>query len=128
MNKLQLSFLVLCYGTLASCAHSFTQPPAAAHASVGDFTDYVLEPLALRVADEKIMEAGAGLRLARTPKGTMQSVAGLLQDVPWVGRLLNFSTASQKAHQTGIGRRRAALRKPLKVSPGRRRLGQWTRT
>jgi hypothetical protein len=97
MNKIQMSFLMLCYGALASCAHSFTQPPVAAHASVGDFTDYVLEPLALRVADEKIMEASAGLKLARTPKGPVQSVAGLLQDVPWVGRLLNFSTASQKA-------------------------------
>jgi hypothetical protein len=57
-----------------------------------------LEPLALRVADEKIMEASAGLKLARSPKGTVQSVAGLLHDIPWIGPLLNFSTGSQKAH------------------------------
>ncbi len=101
MNRIQVSFLILLYGTLASCAHAPTPPPAQTpppgHASIGDFMDYVLEPLALRVADEKISEASAGLKLARTPKGAVQSVASLLQDVPWVGPLLNFSTVSQKA-------------------------------
>ena len=104
MNSIQIGFFILLGGALASCGHQRTQVPVeaqtppAAHASIGDFTDYVLEPLALRVADEKIMEASAGLKLARAPKGTVQSVAGLLQDVPWIGPLLSFSTASQKAH------------------------------
>ena len=104
MHRILTSFLIVACGALSSCAHSSTkaptaaQAPTAAHASVGDFTDYVLEPLALRLADEKIMEAGANLKLARAPKGAMQSVAGLLQDVPWIGRILNFTTVSQKAH------------------------------
>jgi len=104
MNSIQISFFILLCGALASCGHSRTsapgpaQTPVAAHASVGDFTDYVLEPLALRVADEKIMEASADLKLAKAPKGAVQSVAGLLQDVPWIGKILNFTTVSQKAH------------------------------
>ena len=98
MNRIQISLPILLSGVLWSCAHSPFQAPVMAHASVGDFTDYVLEPLALRVADEKIMEAGAGMKYAQTPKGAVQSVASLLQDVPWIGRILNFTTVSQKAH------------------------------
>ena len=33
-------------------------------------------------------------------------------------------TASQKAHQTGMGKRSIALQKPLNALPGRCRLGQ----
>jgi hypothetical protein len=99
---MHLSLAILLCSTLASCTHAPTPAPAQmpppGHASIGDFTDYVLEPLALRVADEKITEASAGLKLARTPKGAVQSVAGLLQDVPWIGKILNFTTVSQKAH------------------------------
>ena len=104
MNRIQIGFFILLCGALASCGHARTpvqagaQAPPAAHASIGDFTDYVLEPLALRVADEKIMEASGALKLAQTPKGTVQSVAGLLQDVPWMGKILNFTTVAQKAH------------------------------
>jgi hypothetical protein len=104
MNRVHIGLFILLCGALASCGHSRTQvsgiaqtPPPAAHASIGDFTDYVLEPLALRVADEKIMEASAGMKLAQTPKGAVQSVASLLQEVPWIGRILNFTTVSQKA-------------------------------
>ena len=85
--------LVCC--ALTSCAHPFTQ--TMPRASLGDFTDHVLEPLALRVADEKISEAGAELKLERTPKAAMQTVASLLYEVPWIGRLLNFRNVSQKA-------------------------------
>ena len=98
MHRIHVSLVILLCSTLASCAHPSAQTPAAARASIGDFTDYVLEPLALRVADEKIIEAGARLKLARTPKGNVQSLANLLQDVPWIGTLLNFRTVSQKAH------------------------------
>ena len=103
MNRIHFGLFIVFCGALASCGHSRTQVPAAvqappAHASVGDFTDYVLEPLALRLADEKIMEASAGMKYAQAPKGAMQSVAGLLQDVPWIGRILNFTNVSQKAH------------------------------
>ena len=102
MNRIYLGLFILLSGALASCGHSRTQVPVAgqtppAHASVGDFTDYVLEPLALRVADEKIMEASASLKLAQKPKGAVQSVASMLQDVPWIGMILNFTTGSQKA-------------------------------
>ena len=103
-RRTQIGFVILLYGALAAGGHSRTQvagtvqttPPA--HASVGDFTDYVLEPLALRIADEKIMEASADLKLAQKPKGAVQSVASMLQDVPWIGMILNFTKGSQKAH------------------------------
>jgi hypothetical protein len=98
MHRIHVSLVILLCLTLASCAHPSTQTPTAGRASIGDFTDHVLEPLALRVADEKIIEAGAGLKLAQTPKGNVQSIANLLQDVPWIGTLLNFRTVSQKAH------------------------------
>ena len=88
------SIFLLCWA-LASCANPLT--PAIPRASVGDLSDYVLEPLALRVADEKISEASAELKLAYTPKATMQTVASLLNEVPWIGRLLNFRNVSQKA-------------------------------
>jgi hypothetical protein len=99
---MSIGFVILLSGALVSCGHSRTpvavQTPPPAHASVGDFTDYVLEPLASRVADEKIMEASAGVKLAQKPKGAVQSVASMLQDVPWIGMILNFTTGSQKAH------------------------------
>jgi hypothetical protein len=118
---MHLSVAILLCSTLASCTHAPTpapaQTPPPGHASIGDFTDYVLEPLALRVADEKISEASAGLKLARTPKGAVQSVASLLQDVPWVGPLLNFSTVSQKARLEGdlawLETRRIPLKREL---------------
>ena len=121
MNRMHLSVAILLCSTLASCTHAPTpapaQTPPPGHASIGDFTDYVLEPLALRVADEKITEASAGLKLARTPKGAVQSVASLLQDVPWVGPLLNFSTVSQKARLEGdlawLETRRIPLKREL---------------
>ena len=121
MNRMHLSMAILLCSTLASCTHAPTpapaQTPPPGHASIGDFTDYVLEPLALRVADEKITEASAGLKLARTPKGAVQSVASLLQDVPWVGPLLNFSTVSQKARLEGdlawLETRRIPLKREL---------------
>jgi hypothetical protein len=97
MSRIHVVVFLLSWA-LASCAHPPTQTQAVGHASLGDFTDYVLEPLALRVADEKISEASATLKLARTPKSTVQSVASLLQDVPWLGRLLNFTTVAQRAH------------------------------
>jgi hypothetical protein len=88
------SIFLLCWA-LTSCANPLT--PTIPRASVGDLSDYVLEPLALRVADEKISEASAELKLAHTPKATMQTVASLLNEVPWIGRLLNFRNVSQKA-------------------------------
>ena len=92
MNKqLYLAPLLLFCGALMSCAH------AAPRASVGDFTDQILEPLALRIADEKISEAGAELKSARTPKASTQTLATVLNELPWIGKLLNVSTASRKA-------------------------------
>jgi hypothetical protein len=95
MNRVHVaSILVLC-GVLGSCANPLT--PSMPRASIGDFTDHVLEPLALRVADEKITEASAGLKLEHTPKAPLQTVANLLSDVPWIGKLLNFRNVSEKA-------------------------------
>ena len=95
MNMFQAGSVLLLCVVLASCANPLT--PTIARASVGDLTDYVLEPLAFRVADEKISEASAELKLAHTPKATMQTVASLLNEVPWIGKLLNFRNVSQKA-------------------------------
>ena len=95
MNMLSGGSVLLLCGTLACCANPLT--PSIPRASIGDFSDHVLEPLALRVADEKITEAGAALKAEHTPKATMQTVASLLYEVPWIGKLLNFRNISQKA-------------------------------
>jgi hypothetical protein len=91
MNPLSLCSILLFCGALVSCAH------AVPRASIGDFTDQILEPLALRVADEKVSEAGAEIKSARTPKASIQTLASVLNELPWIGRLLNVSTASRKA-------------------------------
>lgn len=57
----------------------------------------MLEPLALRFADEKISQAMADQKLARTPKPSTQTLAGVLAELPWVGKLMNVTTVSQKA-------------------------------
>ena len=62
-----------------------------------DFEDHVLQPLALRVADEKISEASARLKAERMPKASIQIVAGFLDDIPWIGKLLSVSNVSRKA-------------------------------
>ena len=98
MKMFHAGAAVLLCGTLASCAtNPLTSPTTMARPSIGDFTDHVLEPLALRVADEKVIEASAALKLARAPKGTMHAFATLLYEVPWVGKLLSFRNATQKA-------------------------------
>jgi hypothetical protein len=88
------SVLLLC-GVLGACANPLTRttPPA----SIGDFEDHVLEPLALRVADEKISEASARLKAERMPKASIQIVAGFLDDIPWIGKVLSFRNVSRKA-------------------------------
>jgi hypothetical protein len=95
MNMLWLASVLFLTGTLTSCANPLT--PSVPHASIGDFSDHVLEPIALRVADEKISEASARLKSSSTPKATIQTVASLVYDIPWVGKLLNFVNVSQKA-------------------------------
>lgn len=88
------SVLLLC-GVLGACTNPLTRttPPA----SIGDFVDHVLEPLALRLADEKITEASARLKVEHTPKASIQTVASFLYDIPWVGKLLSFRNVSRKA-------------------------------
>jgi hypothetical protein len=93
MTAFHVGTVLLC-GVLGACANLTQTTP---HASIGDFTDHVLEPLALRVADEKITEASAALRFERTPKALIQTVANLLNEVPWVGKLAGFMTVSQKS-------------------------------
>lgn len=95
MKALHLgSIIVLCV-LLGGCANPLMQP--APRASIGDFTDNVLEPLALRVADEKIMEASTALKFEHTPKAPIQALAGLLDEVPWIGKLLSVRNVSQRA-------------------------------
>jgi hypothetical protein len=91
MNRLYASCALLLCAAMVSCAHAMPR------ASMGDFTDQILEPLALRVADEKIIEAGAAFKAARTPKASTQTMATLLTDIPWIGKLLSFSSVSRKA-------------------------------
>ena len=59
VNKSHVGCVLLYCGTLAACAQTLPLPPPHPHASIGDFTDHVLEPLALRYADEKISQAMA---------------------------------------------------------------------
>lgn len=94
MNMFHVGAAVLCW-TLVSCANPLTH--TIPRASIGDFTDHVLEPLALRVADEKISEASAALKLEHTPEATMQTVASLLYEIPYIGKLLNFRNVTEKA-------------------------------
>lgn len=95
MSLLRVASVLFLSVVLGGCASPFM--PAPPRASVGDFTDHVLEPLALRVADEKISETRAALRLEQT-QDTMQHVADLLYEVPWIGKLLSVRNLSQKAH------------------------------
>lgn len=93
MNGLHaMGCVFLLCGTLVSCAHA-----PLPRASMGDFTDQVLEPIALRVADEKITEASAELKSAHTPKAATQTMASLLTELPWIGKLLSYRTVSQRA-------------------------------
>jgi hypothetical protein len=112
MNTFHAGPVFLLCWALTSCSNPLT--PTIPRASIGDFTDHVLEPLALRVADEKITEAGAELKLARTPKATIQTVASLLNEVPWIGKLLNFRNVSQKAELEEDLARLETRRIPLK--------------
>jgi hypothetical protein len=105
------SVLLLC-GVLGACANPLTK--TVPRASIGDFADHVLEPLALRIADEKIAEAGAVLKADRTPKASIQTVATLLSDVPWIGKLLTFRNVSQKAQLEEELARLERQRIPLK--------------
>ena len=95
MKPLYGSVVVVLYALLGACANPFLQP--SPRASVGDFTDHVLESLALRLADEKISEAGSAMKLEHLPKAPVQAVVDLLDDIPWVGKLLSVRNVSQKA-------------------------------
>lgn len=94
MSAFRIGSVLLICGVLGACAHSLAQNHRA---SIGDFTDHVLEPLALRVADEKISEASAQLKVEYTPKASVHTVASLLYDIPWIGKLLSVANVSRKA-------------------------------
>jgi len=89
MSLLHVASVLFLSVVLGACASPFM--PAPPRASVGDFTDHVLEPLALRVADEKISETRAALRLEQT-QDTMQHVADLLYEVPWISSSIGRRT------------------------------------
>lgn len=94
MSAFRIGSVLLICGVLGACAHPLAQNHRA---SIGDFTDHVLEPLALRVADEKISEASARLKVEYTPKASVHTVASLLYDIPWIGKLLSVRNVSRKA-------------------------------
>ncbi|HET7910213.1 MAG TPA: hypothetical protein VFL19_05855 [Nitrospira sp.] len=115
MNLLQV-FRVLClYALVGGCANVLIQN--SPRASIGDFTDHVLEPLALRVADEKITEAAASLRAERAPKAAVQTLATLLSETPWIGKLLNvphlFDKAQLEEDLAWLETRRMPLKREL---------------
>ncbi len=82
---------------IAGCAGTPEFSGPASRASLGDFTDHVLDPLALRLADEKIAEAIGQHKVARTPKASTQTLAGFLTELPWIGKLMNATAVSRKA-------------------------------
>ena len=77
---------------IVSCAHQTRQ------ASIGDFTDQVLEPLAARIADEKIIERTALARAAQTPAATQQTIAAVLQELPWIGEMFTVVNTTRQAY------------------------------
>jgi hypothetical protein len=91
---LQRLALVFCV-CLASCQHS--SPPSLPSASLGDFTDQVLEPLAVRLADEKIIQDRADSIARFTPKASERGVQDLLTGIPYVGKLLEYGESTRKA-------------------------------
>ena len=91
MSNLSAMGLTLLFAGVLGCTHATPQ------ASLGDFSDQVLEPLAARLADEKLLEVEALVKAEQTPDVSMQTFASLLQELPWVGKLMNIGTASQKA-------------------------------
>jgi hypothetical protein len=95
MNVLRISSVLLFCTLLGACTNALTR--TTPHASIGDFADHVLEPLALRVADEKLTQASARLKAEHMPRGPIQTVASVLHEVPWIGRLLSLREASRKA-------------------------------
>lgn len=107
---------ILCLCALAGgCANPLLQN--GPRASIGDFADHVLEPLALRVADEKISEAAASLKAEHTPKAAVQTVAHLLSEMPWIGKLLNvphlFDRAQLEEELAWLETRRMPLKREL---------------
>jgi len=75
---------------LSSCTH------VSPHASLGDFTDQVIEPLASRMADEVFMEKRAALIAAHIPEASFATVTSLLVEVPMVGRWIQWGTQVRK--------------------------------
>ena len=76
-------------------------------------------PLGLPMHCSNSSVRGHSIREPSHPKGNQPSRV-MRSAKRWKTR---DRTASQKAHQTGMGRRSIASQKPLKVLPGRCRLG-----
>ena len=91
MRKAGGTGLAVLFWLVLGCVHVMP------HASLGDFSDQVLEPAAARLADEKILEIQALMKAEQAPTVPVQTLASLLQELPWVGRLMNVGAASQKA-------------------------------
>ena len=89
-NRKALGLTFIFAGVLG-CTHATPQT------SIGDFSDQVLQPLAARLADEKILEVQALVKAEQTPNVPVQTLASLFQELPWVGKLINIGTASLKA-------------------------------
>src|SRR5215217_2956181 len=91
MRNLSAMGLTLILAGVLGCTH------ATPRASIGDFSDQVLQPLGARLADEKVLELQSLVKAEQTPNVPLQTLASLLQELPWVGKLVNIGTASQRA-------------------------------
>ena len=92
IQRSEIWLLIVTLSMTVSCTHQ------TRHASIGDFTDQVLEPLAARLADEKIIEKTALIRAAQTPAASHQTIAAVLQELPWIGKMFTVVNTTRQAY------------------------------
>lgn len=90
MRPCTVLYVLLSLVLLSSCAHISPQ------ASLGDFTDQVIEPLASRMAEETFMAKRAAVIAAHTPEASFATVTSLLGEVPMLGRFIQWGTHVRK--------------------------------
>ena len=91
MRPCTVLYVLLSLALLSACAH------VASQASLGDFTDQVIEPLASRMADETFMAKRAAMIAAQTPGTSFATVTSLLGEVPMFGRWIQWGSHIRKA-------------------------------
>ncbi len=99
--------------SLHACAHQ-----ASPKATIWDFTDDVIEPLAGRMAEDKFMAKRAAVIAAHTPRPSRATAKNLLGVVPMLGTLFALEDKTQKvrldAELAWLETRRLPLKQELR--------------